>query len=39
MNTSMLDNHPALQAIRENETDDEIEQIQVKSVWASSQRK
>ena len=32
MDTSMLDNHPALQAIRENETDDEIEQIQVKAV-------
>ena len=39
MDTSMLDNHPALQAIRENETDDEVEQIQVKAVWASSQRK
>ena len=29
MDKSLLDNHPALQAIREDESEEEVEQIQV----------
>ena len=32
MDKSLLDNHPALQVIREDESDEEIDQVQVISL-------